>query len=856
MLDIIKRQKTKLEEKKQKLNNSLAILKEWEAYENKRYAVIEKFRELLNWPIPDIKFEASSNSLTVLKKRYLKKDENGNILETPEKRLWDTAVYVSMGRAVADPKETSDAIFKRAEKYFKAMAARDFMPNSPTLMNAGKELGQLSACFVLPVEDDTESIFDGVKNTALIHKSGGGTGFSFSRIRPKNDKVVSTNGVASGPVSFMRVFDAATEEIKQGGTRRGANMGILHVTHPDILEFIECKRTGGINNFNISVGITEEFMRLAEEGKEYDLINPKTKEVVGKLNAAEVLNKIIEGAWRNGEPGIVFIDRLNKDNPTPNLGAIESTNPCGEQPLLPYESCNLGSINLTNFVRGNSIDFERLKEITRLAVEFLNDVIDINFYPLPQIWEMTVRNRKIGLGVMGLADMFARLGIKYDSEKALETAERVMEAIHSAGWEMSRKMAEKYGEFPNFKGSIFDERKEKPSRNATITTIAPTGTISIIAGVSSGIEPFFAISFVRKQVLDGAPMLENNPEFVGIAREKGFYSEELMQEIAKTGKVAGNPNVPKEIQNVFVTALEISPEWHIRMQAVFQKYTDNAVSKTVNFAESATKEDIIEAYRLAYKLGCKGVTVYRDKSRQAQVLNVGEQKAAGTIDMKITELNALRRIAYGEKDAEKRGKVLPAFIIKEPVGSEEKIYCTLAYRMGKVWEIFTSSKTFDATTYELIKTNAIHISRRLQGGENPLEIADDLIGTPGPAQGHDKFGTNLSTSDAVGRSIAMDRFKGLEDFDKKLAEAMIDLEILLLRGLISTYNKRVEKAELIADYATKLNGQGKRFLMQMTLPAGGMPRKPCPGCGSTAYTTMMREGCEFNTCCYYSPKCS
>lgn len=816
---------------------------------------MERFKDLLNWPIPDIRFEASENSMTVLQKRYLRKDEKGNIIETPEKRLWDVAAYVAMGRAVVDQKENGDTIFKRAEKYFKAIMAKDFLPNSPTLMNAGKELGQLSACFVLPVGDNTEAIFDGVKNTALIHKSGGGTGFSFSRLRPKNDIVSSTNGVASGPVSFMRVFDAATEEIKQGGTRRGANMGILNVNHPDILEFIDCKKTGGINNFNISVGITEEFMKLAEEGKEYELISPRTKEMVQKLNAADVLNKIIEGAWRNGEPGIVFIDRLNKDNPTPRIGAIESTNPCGEQPLLPYESCNLGSINLANFVKGSSIDFERLKEVTRLAVEFMNDIIDINFYPLPEIWKMSTGNRKMGLGIMGLADMFVRLGIKYDSDNAIETAEKIMETIHKTGWEMSRNMAEKYGAFPNFRGSLFDERGEKPARNATITTIAPTGTISIIAGASSGIEPFFAISYVRKQVLDGAPMLENNPEFVRIAKENGFYSDELMQEIAQTGKVRGNSKVPVNIQEIFPTALEIKPEWHIRMQAAFQKYTDNAVSKTVNFAEGATKEDIIEAYRLAYELNCKGVTVYRDKSRQIQVLNVGEAKPANNTEMKIAELNALRKIAYGEKDAERRGKILPALIIKEPVGTGEKIYCTLAYRVGKTWEIFTSSKTFDATTYELIKTNAIHISRRLQVGENPVEIAEDLIGTPGAGQGHDKFGTNLSTSDAVGHSIAMDRFKGLEDFDKKLADAMIELEILLLRGLIATYNKKVEKAELIADYATKLNGQGKR-LMQMTLPMGTMPRKPCPSCGSTTYTTMMREGCEFNTCCYYSPKCS
>lgn len=858
MLDVIERQKKKLEDKKQKLKDALNLLKEWEAYEEKRLRVIEKFSNLLNWPIPDIKFEASENSLTVLKKRYLKKDDNDNIIETPEKRFWDTAVYVAMGRAVIDSKETTDSIFKRAERYFRSMMSRDFMPNSPTLMNAGKELGQLSACFVLPVDDDTESIFEGIKNTALIHKSGGGTGFSFSRLRPKNDRVYSTNGVASGPVSFMKVFDSATEEIKQGGTRRGANMGILNVNHPDILEFIDCKREGGISNFNISVGITEEFMKLAEEGKDYDLINPKNGKVVGKLNAADVLNKIVEGAWRNGEPGIVFIDRLNKDNPTPKLGKIESTNPCGEQPLLPYESCNLGSINLGNFVKyskeGSSIDFERLKEVVKIGVEFLNDVIDINFYPMPEIWKMTTGNRKIGLGVMGFADMLVKLGVKYDSEEALKIGESIMKTIYLAGWEHSRKLAEKYGPFPNFGDSIFAEKKEKPVRNATITTIAPTGTISIIAGASSGIEPFFAISYVRKQVLDGTPMLENNPQFVKVAQNRGFYSDDLMQEIARTGKVKDNPKVPQDIRDIFVTALEISPEWHIRMQAAFQKYTDNAVSKTVNFPEKASKEDILKAYRLAYELGCKGVTVYRDKSRSVQVLNVGAEKKIESFESKLNELSTLRKIAYGEKEAEGRGKVLPAIIIKEPISSDnDKIYCAIAYRLGKAWEIFTNSKQFDATNYELIKTNAIHISRRLQAGESPEEIAKDLIGTPGPSQGHDKFGSNLSTSDAVGHALSLERFKGIENFDKQLAEKMIEMEILLLRALISTYNKRVEKAELIADYATKLN---KNKSIQTTLQTGTLPRKPCPGCGSTTYTTIMREGCEFNTCCYYSPKCS
>jgi ribonucleoside-diphosphate reductase alpha chain len=612
---------------------------------------------------PKATLDLSANALTVLERRYLVKDDHGKAAETPEDLFWRVA------RNVAAPDRAygaSDrAVESLTETFFELMATRAWMPNSPTLMNAGRPLGQLSACFVLPVEDALSNgrsgIYDTLRAMALVHQSGGGTGFSFSRLRPKNDVVRSTMGVASGPVSFMKLYDASTDVVKQGGTRRGANMGILRVDHPDILEFITCKDDlTQVTNFNISVAVTDAFMAALEAGAAYDLIHPRTGKVVGQLDAREVFRRIVHGAWKTGEPGVFYIDRANHYNPVPQLGSYEATNPCGEQPLLPNDVCNLGSINVGLFVKDGAVDWEGLRTAVHLCTHFLDNVIDANKYPLEEIHELAQRIRRIGLGIMGWADLLVRLGIPYNSDEGVALGRRLMAFVDEASKVASEKLAEQRGVFAEWERSIWgpdatcarDARGERIRpmrrlRNCNLTTVAPTGTISIIAGCSSGIEPLFAVAFMRNQA--GVLMPDVNEAFVAIARREGWYSDALMQQIAEAGHIHFEA-VPAKWQRVFVTAHDVTPEWHIRMQAAFQEFTDSAISKTCNFPNAATEEDVEQIYRLAFQLGCKGVTVYRDGARENQVLSTGTTAKKVQGQGKDALAEALGRIAELETE--------------------------------------------------------------------------------------------------------------------------------------------------------------------------------------------------------------
>ncbi|AGB05339.1 ribonucleoside-diphosphate reductase, adenosylcobalamin-dependent [Aciduliprofundum sp. MAR08-339] len=662
------------------------------------------------------------NAVKVLEARYLLKDEEGNVIETPRQMFERAARYLALVDIFYEPdiydmdgnqevrevdmnempeflsvwefkmmkrayqnlsreghmkvpfsyvmealEERWDKIENTKRKFAEIMERRMYMPNSPTLMNANTKLGQLSACFVLPVPDSIEGIFDAVKYAAMIHKSGGGTGFSFSRLRPKGDIVASTMGVASGPLSFMRVFDVATDVIKQGGKRRGANMGVLSVHHPDILDFITSKDSENrvLSNFNISVAITDEFMEALLNDEDYALRNPRTGEEVKRIRARQVWDLIVTQAWKTGDPGIIFIDEINRKHPVKHLGEIESTNPCGEQPLLPYESCNLGSINLSLFVENGKVKWDELRDVVHIAVHFMDNVIDANNYPLPQVTEMTRKSRKIGLGVMGWAEMLIKLGIPYDSEEAIELAEKVMKFINDESHRASMKLAEKRGVFPAWEGSEWWKRGIR-IRNATTTTIAPTGTISIIAGTSSSIEPLFAIAFIRR-VLDGQELLEVNPLFEEITKKAGIYSEELMRKVAETGSVQ-HLHIPEEIKRLFRTAHDVSPEWHVKMQAAFQKYVDNAVSKTVNLRHEATTGDVEETYILAWKLGCKGITIYRDGSKSVQVIYRGTKGTKQEVKDEKKEESPLMDLTFNVKIDEKYLKVDSTFDPACPTG--------------------------------------------------------------------------------------------------------------------------------------------------------------------------------------------
>lgn len=694
----------------------------------------------------------SPNAEIVLNKRYLRKGPDGKPVEDPKIMFWRVAAAIAQEEAKYP--QSSYKVEPLAKEFYEIMAGFQFLPNSPTLMNAGTDLGQLAACFVLPVGDSMEEIFDAIKYAALIHKSGGGTGFSFSRLRPTSSRVGSTGGIASGPISFLRIFNTATEQVKQGGTRRGANMGILRVDHPNILEFIRAKeREGELNNFNLSVALTEEFMQAVEKDEEYSLIAPHTNQEKAKLKAREVFGLLVQKAWEKGDPGIIFLDRINRDNPTPKQGEIESTNPCGEQPLLPYEACNLGSINLAKFFapdKKDKIDWEGFKRALHLSVRFLDNVIDASKYPLPIITETVLKNRKIGLGIMGWADLLFQMGIPYNSQAALNLAETVMEFVQDESKSASKTLAEERGAFPAYDDSIYAERNLGPFRNATTTTIAPTGTLSIIAGCSSGIEPLFALSFVR-QVLDGERLLEANPYFEQALKSAESFSVKLMEEVAQKGTIQHLSHLPEDIRNIFVTAMDIEGVWHLKMQAAFQKSTDNAVSKTVNLPNTATNEDIYNIYWMAYELGCKGVTVYRDGCRSSQVLCTGE--GAPKEEKKD-----------GTRKVQDRPDLVYGFTQKVRTGLGE-LYLTVNEVDGKPFEVFAiigrSGRSITA------KAEAIGrlVSLALRSGVSVRDIVNQLKGIGGEHPVFREKGLLLSIPDAVAWVLENRYMQGRKDVE-------------------------------------------------------------------------------------------
>lgn len=761
--------------------------------------------------------QLSKNAKIVLKRRYLRKSEKTRKpIENPSElflRVAKTIAGIDSDYG-ASPKE----VLVKTKTFYNMMARLEFLPNSPTLMNAGRKLGQLSACFVIPVEDSMTSIFDAIKTTALIHQSGGGTGFTFSHLRPRDDIVKSTEGKASGPISFMSVFDAATNTVKQGGKRRGANMGILDITHPDVLEFINCKKDGkSFQNFNISVAVTSDFIKRAQKDQKYSLINPRTKKVTKRISAKKIFDTICQNAWENGDPGIVFIDYIAKKNPTPHIGKIESTNPCGEQPLLPYESCNLGSINLAKMTKTENgkikIDWDKLKKTTKLAVQFLDNVIDANSYTISEIEQLTKANRKIGLGMMGWADLLILLEIPYNSERAIKLAEMVMRFITQKGHKASQELAKERGVFPNYKGSIW-EKKKKKMRNATVTTIAPTGTISIIASASSGAEPLFSIVLVRKNVLDNDTLIDTNPYFEKIAKKEKFYSKDLLNQLSKKD-IDEIDEIPKKYKKVFVIAHKISPEWHIKMQAAFQKYTDNAVSKTINFPKTATIDDIKQAYLMAHKLKCSGITIYRDGSREKQVLNRQlEEKKEAKVEIPQTV------------------KIVPRKRPERIVGTTYKIttgygnlYVTINEdENSEPFEVFTHIGK--AGGFFAAKSEAISrlISLALRSGIDIKELVDQLKGIRGPNPIWGEKGMVLSLPDAIGQIL-----------EKHIARKQEQLSLDYLK-------KSQPKPEITS---TNLNGGRKESLADL----GVAPA--CPDCGQML---EMSEGCLKCQFCGYS-KC-
>jgi len=794
--------------------------------------------------------EWSEQALKVLSERYLKKDKKGKVIETPKEMCWRVAWDIASAESRWGA--TKSRVKSTAIEFYNLLSEHSFLPNSPTLMNSGTGNGlQYSACFVLPVEDSMEGIFDAIKYQAIIHKTGGGTGFAFSRLRQSGSRVKTSQGVASGPVSFMKIFDAATNEVKQGGKRRGANMGILRVDHPDILEFIHCKEEGGITNFNISVGITDAFMDAYKNDTEYNLIEPHTGKIVGSLNARKVFDEIADGAWRTGDPGLIFLDRINTGsaNPVPSLGPVESTNPCGEQPLYPFDSCNLGSIFLNYFIRENNnkkdVDWEKLKKVTRLSVRFLDNVIEVNPYPLEQIKRISLGIRRIGLGVGGWADMLIELGIPYDSEIALKLGEKIMKTINEEAVKASEELAKERGAFPLWGISIYKDKK--PRRNSTVTTIAPTGTISIIAGSSSGIEPLFAIAYqhIVKDKHLNRTLTFINPKFEEIAKEKRFWSEEMREKVSDHGTIRDLDSVPKEVRNVFGTSHEIHHDWHIKMQSAFQKYTENAVSKTINMRNDVTVNDVKESYLLAWETNCNGITIFRDGCKDVQVLNLGtgkvKENANGVSDQVIHESPKRERpmIVTGA-----------TYKLYTPVGNA---YITINEdNFGEPIEIFVgvgkagSDIAAMAEALGRIASMSLRFNGSVEPKERAYEIADQLAGIGGRRSvgfGPTKI---LSLPDAVAAALSMHYKFSVNGFSKvtvtengQIANGIAENGVKKVTNGVSDSPDEIKQAIDVLNTINE-NPEGQTHMFAST-GNSGVTADICPSCG--ANSLVYEEGC-------------
>lgn len=830
--------------------------------ENLKFSGYEEIRKKIDRQLgdrPDIpedlpKGNWTKQAIKVLKERYLVRDDDLNLTETPEDMCWRVAWETASAEVIWG--KGKKEVIKTAKEFYKLLSGREFLPNSPTLMNAGTgNMLQYSACFVLPVEDSLVGIFDTLKYQALIHQTGGGTGFSFSRLRPKGSMVKSSKGTASGPVSFMRIFDAATNEIKQGGKRRGANMGILRVDHPDIFEFINCKKEGGITNFNISVAITDKFMDAYAKGGEYDLINPKNNEKAGSLSAKEVFAKIAQGAWETGDPGLIFIDRLNESvsNPVPSLGPIESTNPCGEVPLYPFDSCNLGSIFLTYLTKevdGKTVvDWEGLEKVTRQAIRFMDNIIEVNPYTLPQIRWTTMAVRRVGLGVGGWADMLIDLDIPYDSQEALDLAEKIMKTVQTAAVFESENLAKERGAFPLWPVSIYS--KGKPRRNSTVTTIAPTGTISIIAGASSGIEPLFAIAY--RHIVKDKHLERNmsfvNPKFEEVAKKKGFWSEEIKQKVADKGVIRGIAEIPGGVRAVFGTAHEINPEWHVKMQSVFQKYTENAVSKTINLPHTATVDDVLKAYLLAWETNCKGITIFRDGSKSTQVLNLGltstgnepliarQYKLSGSTYRLTTPLGT----AFITINEDERGEPLEIFINIGKAGSD---VAAMAEALGR-----TISTTLRLKGELSPKQRAREIALQLSGiggrrwvgfGPNKIRSLPDAIGVA--LSSHYEWGIN-GKAEAVVVALTSTPPIGEVEVNSDPASASAHQPNGQLNDLLDGQGNPPSPVRL-------RSGLRSEVIFDSNFSQVEKPGDICPSCGASAF--VYEEGCSKCHACGYS----